>query len=294
LLDSCLHHLEDAHERDEKVLSTGLARLLEPHVPSLLSGLPITEAIDTVLSMQAQYLNPPVPGLTVHHSGGESMRKELIVQADGEALQAGALDQLGARALTERIRSATHHVCLLLLEAHDRQAWSRLGYGNWTEYVRHELGMSRTRSYELLDQARVLLAIQSAAALSAPPTISAYAAEQIKSGLEAVVGAIERRTAGVSEDAAMRVVEEVVQEHRARAGSRRPERLSSQGGQGWEDNLKEVIELLARMPPVEDMIGRIPEAEAGRLCNLAVAVGWLADLVRECREAADPSNLRAV
>src|SRR5205085_3735221 len=64
------------------------------------------------------------------------------------------MSEAEARAATERIRTATRFVCLLLLEVHEGRGWLALGYGNWERYVQSEFGMSRSRSYELLDQAR--------------------------------------------------------------------------------------------------------------------------------------------
>src|SRR2546423_10056480 len=73
------------------------------------------------------------------------------------------LDERTAGVLTDRIRHAKEQVCLLLLEAHERRAPAALGYRSWGDYVRMELGLSRRRSYELLDQARVVRTAQDAA-----------------------------------------------------------------------------------------------------------------------------------
>lgn len=76
----------------------------------------------------------------------------------------------GAKQLTglirESLEAALGHLSEaweLLLEAHDRHAWRVLGYDSWGEYVRTEFDMSRSRSYQLLDQARVTRALMRAA-----------------------------------------------------------------------------------------------------------------------------------
>src|SRR5882757_7608139 len=90
------------------------------------------------------------------------------------------LEEADARDLTERIRNATQHVYMLLLEAHARRAWIALGYRSWERYVQSEFGISRSRSYQLLDQGRVTTIIQSTAGLSRPLDIHPYAAAQLK------------------------------------------------------------------------------------------------------------------
>lgn len=67
-----------------------------------------------------------------------------------------------AKALTDRIRHAVDGLWALLLEAHERKAWKVLGYATWEEYVSQEFSMSRQRSYQLLDQGRVIVAIREA------------------------------------------------------------------------------------------------------------------------------------
>jgi hypothetical protein len=61
-----------------------------------------------------------------------------------------------ARELTEAIRENVVTTSELLLEAHDRQAWRVLGYRSWSEYLATEFDVSRSHSYRLLDQARVM------------------------------------------------------------------------------------------------------------------------------------------
>ena len=57
----------------------------------------------------------------------------------------------------------------LLLEAHDRGAWRVLGYGTWQEYMKKEFDLSRSRSYQLLDRARVRQALLAAGVEAVAP-----------------------------------------------------------------------------------------------------------------------------
>src|SRR5215471_17099877 len=163
LLDSCLHALEDAHEADHVTVPGQVAARVGDVVPAVRPGMLISEAINLVLYEQERYLDS---------QGLEGGLVPVVTEPP--------LDERGARELTERIKAATREVCLLLIEAHRRRAWQALGYVTWEDYVHGEFGLSRTRSYELLDQGRVIKALQAAAGISGIPAVSAYAAEQIK------------------------------------------------------------------------------------------------------------------
>ncbi|MGH3499335.1 MAG: DUF5131 family protein [Nocardioidaceae bacterium] len=67
-----------------------------------------------------------------------------------------------ARELTDRIKSAAEDLYALLLEAHEGQAWSALGYDSWRDYAMTEFGMGQSRAYQLLDQARIIREIEAA------------------------------------------------------------------------------------------------------------------------------------
>jgi hypothetical protein len=82
----------------------------------------------------------------------------------GEQWMSNALDISvdAARDLTKLIKGKlegildqVHEVHQLILEAHDRRAWQALGYPTWQAYVKKEFNLSRSRSYQLLDRAKV-------------------------------------------------------------------------------------------------------------------------------------------
>lgn len=74
------------------------------------------------------------------------------------------LDETEARKLTTQIKHVGVRLWLLVAEAHDRQAWAALGYASWKDYATQELQMSESRSYQVLEQARVMRAISDAGA----------------------------------------------------------------------------------------------------------------------------------
>lgn len=142
----------------------------------------------------------------------------------GEILAAITPDQ--ARALTDRIRDAVEATWALLLEAHEQRAWAALGYSTWAEYVGAEFDMGRQYSYRLLDQGRVIRAIEEATAdvthgsrggVSPIGDISEHTARQIKPHLDDVTDEIEERLADEPDaepDRVRDIVNETIGRHR--------------------------------------------------------------------------------
>ncbi|RWC57741.1 MAG: hypothetical protein EOS54_04370 [Mesorhizobium sp.] len=99
-----------------------------------------------------------------------------------------------AFALTKRIRTAVDKVWSLLLEAHDRKAWRALKYPSWEAYIKAEFQIGRAHAYRLLDQGRVIRAIEEATGnLSPSGDISEAAARDIKDDLPSVTEEIKAR-----------------------------------------------------------------------------------------------------
>ena len=310
-LDGCLQELEDANERGEVRVSSRLARRLERRVPWLIPGMLLADAIEGVFKQQESYLRCEADELAVAWSTG---RRSRLRSGEGRAgrrhlgPEAGLVEPMTeaeARALTERIKTQMHHVCMLVLEAHQRRAWQALGYATWEGYIRHEFGLSRSRSYQLLDQGRVLLALQVALGVPGIPELSADAAGEIKFRLAEVIDEIRRRAVtAASADQVRRIVVEVVQMKRAQIAAAR-----NGGGSGSRPRLPaaepgdlgagpaagslevmgssppralgEVVEFLAALPPPAEMLGRLSREERDRLTGLERAVRWLTDFAAE-------------
>lgn len=79
-----------------------------------------------------------------------------------------------ARAITTEIQRTSVRLWLLVTEAHDRAAHFALGYDSWDDYVRAELEMSPSRSYQLIDTGHVMRALATGGAdidhMAPPPT----------------------------------------------------------------------------------------------------------------------------
>jgi hypothetical protein len=322
LLDQCLQQVEDAQERGESVLSAGLAARVGEIVGPLPPGMSVTDAMEMIFSEQERYLAGSEDSAPTGETGGPSARasrgdevprRSLTPQqgrqpdgegpASGETLAplppAGAhpgrggrepMGEAEARLLTERIRTATRYVCLLLREVHERRAWVSLGYANWEQYVQTEFSISRSRSYELLDQANVILDLRSAAGMNELPDVSAYVAVQIKGRLPLIIKTLRQRISDANGRAPMDIVTELVDEHRRQiAQSRRlvqARRGRRQHGEepGDQENLSEAIEVLAHMAET----GRVQEAveaaaEPPPIEIVESAIQWLNDLLAELK-----------
>jgi hypothetical protein len=321
----CLQHLEDAQERGDSVLSAQLAERVGEVVGPLVPGMSVVDVMELIFDEQERYLSGGEEDADTGDMEDESMQcrtsdgvrpRTPPSQADSDGPRVievwrGAapapsdasfalrddepMGEAEARHLTERIRTATRHVCLMLREVHDRRAWVALGYSNWEQYVQTEFSISRSRSYELLDQANVILALRAAAGITELPDVSAYVALQIKPRLPVIRDTLRRRIQDADGNEAMDILMEVVDEHRRQvAQSRRlvQERraLRHQGeGLGNRDQFSEVIERLVTMTAsrrVQEFanVGEPPEIEV-----VESAIHWLEDLVSELKRKERPA-----
>ena len=130
------------------------------------------------------------------------------------------LGQFAARALTDRIKRAADDLWSLLLEAHEGKAWAALGYDTWNQYVQTEFQMSKQHSFRLLDQGRVIRALESAAE-SPIGDLSEYEARDLKPVLDEVTEAVRSRTNGVSKERAVEIVREEVEKARRVSSAKR-------------------------------------------------------------------------
>jgi hypothetical protein len=297
----------------------------------------ISDALGLVFAMQEEYLRLVTPASTNSAKGrGQGL---LPPKAHDDGADTGygipGRDSLGghehksppkhlteteARTLTNKIKAGVSAVSVLLLEAHDRRAWSVLGYDTWEEYVRGELNLSRSRSYELLDHAVVMRSIQAAAEMSGIPDISAHCAAQIKPGLPEIVQKIHLKTRDAPDDQKPKLVREMINEarlhlrkKRAAEGSRQqPARGSNKSeyegawllrvpdAEARVDlaSLYAAIDCLAMLPSVRGILDQIPTEQADRLANLSRAVRWLTAFseewsTRDCSGGKDAGPLQS-
>jgi hypothetical protein len=120
-----------------------------------------------------------------------------------------------ARQLTSTIRDAAEVLWVLIARAHAGKAWAALGYASWERYVKDEFNMSRSRSYQLLDQARVIAAIEAAVPSGTRVHLNEAAARDLKTVIEEAVPEIRERTEGLAPDDASELLEQMLADKRA-------------------------------------------------------------------------------
>lgn len=270
-LDGCLAVLEELNERGVPLVPAGVAAEWRPLVPGIAPGMRVDLALDLVFDAQEAQLRPRSPsadvGLAVVMAG------ELGERAGAQGIP---MTRLQATELTNRIRHGIADVCLLLMEAHDRAAWIALDYGSWNEYVRHEFGISRSRSYQLLDQARVSRALSEAAGLSDVVTVTAYAAADLKPHLPELVEEVRRRSSERVDPRA--VISTVVERARANLAPRNPRRAHGAGEPVAPGDLTRLAECIAYLHslPVADVAQTV--AATGLGSEFMRLTSWVTDV----------------
>lgn len=95
---------------------------------------------------------------------------EVIIPAQNDdLLDPGAHTSLSreqARRITDQIRTSANRLWVLVYVAHQRKAWRALGYDSWKTYVAEELGLSESRSFQLVDTGKVMMTIAAAVGTS--------------------------------------------------------------------------------------------------------------------------------
>lgn len=116
-----------------------------------------------------------------------------------------------AEGLTKSIQSTASALYILLKKAHDEKAYISLGYKTWSEYIDGEFDFSRTRSYQLINQANVIEEINQAGGVEL--FITEREARSIKSKLPEITEKLkEVKEANLPKEKAEEKVKEVIEE----------------------------------------------------------------------------------
>ncbi len=150
------------------------------------------------------------------------------VPASVEVDLASPLTRDEALEITDHIRHATDVMWVLIARAHAGRAWEALGYPSWEKYVVAEFDVSRSRAYQLLDQAKVVQAIAAVAPDGTRIEITEKAARDLKKVLAEVLPEIEKATSGLTGEEAESAAADVLNEWRSKA--------QEQGGGGLNGN----------------------------------------------------------
>lgn len=320
-LDDCLELLEDAHEEGEWLVSPAVSARIGSRVGDIVPGMLITEALDLVFREQETYLAPEddpawAPGPRSHPDGMALATATIAPPRRDPEPGPRTLDETSARALTDRIKASANQISLLLVEAHEGRAWSVLGYRSWEHYVRQELGLSRTRSYELLDHGRLIRSIQSLTGTRIAADIPPYAARRVKPHMAEFVAVLRERVRGMAPEDVPALVNELLQGHRLRVAPAHARSAAERGwsgcdpedvaeaarvvqaaaSQGWPEHLDvtllwTAVDCLAAMPPVPGVVGRAADGTGQRLAGLEFAIEWLIEFTDAWRERLRPAGV---
>jgi hypothetical protein len=254
LLDECLGAIEEEAICGRHVVSPRLAAAIRKYAPSIVEGMSIPEAHDAILGVQESNL-----------LDGNDNDLRLSVEE--------------ARDLCDKIRRGMGDLSLLVWRAHAGRAWVALGYKTWEQFVRAEIGFSRSRSYQLVDQGSIMAKLSEAAGVDSPLYLTEFSARRIKpivaelaKEIRAAVGSDPTRDPGA-------VVEEVVKKGQARVDRTRSVRTRS-GGSDVE-RLAFAVKCVSELPPPRAMLAELSDEELGRLRGLADAAGWLNDFLAQ-------------
>ena len=168
----------------------------------------------------------------------EVEKKAEIIVTSNEVL----IDKESAQQLTNDIKSTSTALYVLLKRAHDTKAYLAMGYKTWSEYIENEFEFSRTRSYQLINQANVIEVINEASGVEVYLTESE--ARSIKKRLPEITEKLrEVKDEDDVEEKTKKIIEESKEEIDNSSNYNEDDELSddrkgfSKGGtdDGWDD-----------------------------------------------------------
>lgn len=133
---------------------------------------------------------------------------------DRALMEEGAMTKAAAEEVTEAIKSYATATWVLVKRAHDGKAWKSLGYSTWADYVKTEFDMSASRSYQLINQAEVIAALEDAAPTGTKLLLTEAQTRDIKQQLPRITEKVKNETAGDDPAMAASKINEMVQKER--------------------------------------------------------------------------------
>lgn len=126
-----------------------------------------------------------------------------------------ALDADSAREITERIKTTTNVLFMLVKRAHAGKAYLALGYDSFEKYVRAEFNFSKVYAYRLINQANFIEAIEAKLPEGSQVHVSEPVSTKLKKALPELLEEIEERVEGIEDpDEAGAVIEDIIRERR--------------------------------------------------------------------------------
>lgn len=134
---------------------------------------------------------------------------------DKELVDSGAMSKAAAEEITNAIKSYATATWVLVKRAHDGRAWKSLGYSTWEEYVTSEFDMSASRSYQLINQAKVISALEEAAPEGTKLMLTEAQTRDIKKELPRITEKVKNATSGDEPSVAASKINDIVEDERA-------------------------------------------------------------------------------
>lgn len=133
---------------------------------------------------------------------------------DRALMEEGAMTKAAAEEVTEAIKSYATATWVLVKRAHDGKAWKSLGYSTWADYVKTEFDMSASRSYQLINQAEVITALEDAAPTGTRLLLTEAQTRDIKQQLPRITEKVKKETSGDDPAMAASKINEMVEKER--------------------------------------------------------------------------------
>jgi len=125
------------------------------------------------------------------------------------------LDEDGAREITDRIRTTSNVLYLLVKRAHAGKAYKALGYNSFEAYVNSEFNFSKVYAYRLLNQANFIEAIEARVPEGTEIRVTEPISRKLKKVLPELLEELEGRVGEIEDpDEAGDIIEDIIRENR--------------------------------------------------------------------------------
>jgi hypothetical protein len=263
--------------------------------------------LPTIVSTEETISEDGTPVMSIVHLDADGNEHTNIVD-----MTTPELDKEEARDLTNKIRTTTNVLYLLIARAHAGKAHIALGYNTFEEYIREEFNYSKSYAYKLINQANVIKAIEAVTPEGTQVYVSDATARGLKASLEDFIPELEERLAERPDEAG-EVIEELIAEYKERQNAAVEEEDefaddwsgdgSGSGDYEFEDvedpfdgqdpaeirriyvaiyNLFAALQSLNTMPDTADIIANIQEERVPQVTALLeAALPWLINFNEE-------------
>lgn len=179
-----------------------------------------------------------------------------------ETREDGVFSKSKAREVTEAIKYVAVATHALLYEAFTYKAHKALGYDTWAEYVSTEFDMSKSRSYQLINQAETIKLIEEHTPEGTNVKLTEAQVRDLKSELPRITEVIGKETSEMSPEEAEDFINDLITQERDQvkedqaALERKKKEAAEAGDEGYQNALNDVANQMlggdGELPPEED------------------------------------------